>query len=135
MCAFFNRYTFLLFSVFSRNVIPLRLLQPIVIDFNTGDEIKLEQSSLSSSNSTLFSVSLRTNLKVSTVSIWVFLLSHLGRRPNSCLQAPAFGGRVCVAPNNAHFHCALLLIHDPQPIFFCLKCVCLLSICAKSCNI
>ena len=48
MCAFFNRYTFLLFSVFSRNVIPLRLLQPIVIDFNTGDEIKLEQSSLSS---------------------------------------------------------------------------------------
>ena len=74
MCAFFNRYTFLLFSVFSRNVIPLRLLQPIVIDFNTGDEIKLEQSSLSSSNSTLFSVSLRTDLKVSTVSIWVFIL-------------------------------------------------------------
>ena len=70
-------------SVFLRNLIPLRVLQPIVINFNTGDEIKLEQSSLSSSNSTLFSVSLRTNLKVSRVSIWVFLLSHLGRKPNS----------------------------------------------------
>jgi hypothetical protein len=80
-------------------------LQANAVDLNTGDEMQLGQASVTSSDSTLFPVSLKVDLKVSS-----------GRcamcQPNSkrypCLQAPVFGGRVCVSPIITTHLCSLL---------------------------
>ena len=70
--------------------------------------MQLGQASVTSSDSTLFPVSLKTDLKVSSGRC---AMSQPNSKRYPCLQAPVFGGRVCVSPNsNAPLDSPLLSI-------------------------